>query len=468
VGSMGTGSYLALTLSNAANEATLGVNIRQDAEKIHIEKANEEVRLAANAIKAKYPGSNITVDTSGFGSLLGGVVDIFGTKITVSITGNNDENISKFAAEITEKLRATEGIVDVVSDLENTQPVMVLDVNRTRALMGGLTVAQIGLGVRTSSLGTNVTSINLDGETIQVLVKPSTGANPDLASLMDLPVSSSMSIFGGADASATSTAAAASSLLSPVTDVYVNKVATAVPETGPVQLLRLNGERIVQVKYAFEDSLKVGRAQEIAEEIAAGMEIPEGVNVSFGGVSEFLTEGFNDLYFAGALAVFIVYFIMAVQFESFIYPLIILFTVPLGMVGAIAIMFLTGQAIGISALIGIIILVGVVVNNGIVMVDFILQMKSKGFTTDEAILVAGRSRLRPILMTALTTILGLIPIALSTGKGSEISKGMALSVIGGLTVATYLTLVVVPVVFKLFDELKNWISRRKEVEKNEA
>ncbi len=136
VGSMGTGSYLALTLSNAANEATLGVNIRQDAENIHIDKANEEVRLAANAIKAKYPGSNITVDTSGFGSLLGGVVDIFGTKITVSITGNNDENISKFAAEITEKLRATEGIVDVVSDLENTQPVMVLDVNRTRALNG--------------------------------------------------------------------------------------------------------------------------------------------------------------------------------------------------------------------------------------------------------------------------------------------------------------------------------------------
>jgi HAE1 family hydrophobic/amphiphilic exporter-1 len=355
-----------------------------------------------------------------------------------------------------------------VSDLENTQPVMILDVNRTRALMGGLTVAQIGLGVRTSSLGTEVTRISLDGDSIPVIVKPSTGGEPNLSSLMDLPVSSSISLFGGTGDSATSTAAAASSLLSPVTDVYVNKVATAIPETGPVQLLRLNGERIIQVKYAFDESLKVGNAQKIAEDITASMEIPEGVNVSFGGVSEFLTEGFNDLYFAAALAVFIVYFIMAVQFESFIYPLVILFTVPLAVIGAVLLLFICGFAVGITALIGIIILVGVVVNNGIVMVDFILQMRAKGFSTDEAILIAGRSRLRPILMTALTTILGLIPMALATGKGSEMSKGMSITVIGGLTAATYLTLVVVPVVFKLFDELKNWYSRRKEVKVNEA
>ncbi len=467
VGSLGTGSYLALTLSNAANEATIGVNVKQGKEGVNINQANELVRQMSESVKEKYPGSSITVDTSGFGSLLGGVVDIFGTKITISITGNNEEGIRKFAEDMTAELRKTAGVVDVISDLENTQPLMILDVNRTRALMGGLTVAQIGLGVRTSSLGTTVTSISLEGETLNVIVKPSNAGNPDLASVMDLPVSSSLSLFGGTE-DAASAASAASSLLAPATDVYVNRVATPKPVTGPVQLLRLNGERIIQVKYSFDETLKVGNAQKVAENIAAGMEIQDGVNVSFGGVSQFLTEGFTDLYFAAALAVFIVYFIMAVQFESFIYPFVILFTVPLALVGAVAIMFFTGQAIGISALIGIIILVGVVVNNGIVMVDFILQMKAKGFDTREAILVAGRSRLRPILMTALTTILGLIPIALSTGKGSEISKGMSLTVIGGLTVATYLTLVVVPVVFMMMEDLKNWIFRRKEAKANEA
>jgi len=468
VGSLGTGSYLALVLSNAANESTLGVNIKQGKDKISMNEAVVKVREVAEQVKADYPGTSVTVDTSGFGSLLGGFIDIFGTKITVSVTGSNAEGINQVAAELTDKLRKTSGIVDVVSDLENTQPVMLLDVNRTRALMGGLTVAQIGLGVRTSSLGTTVTNINIDGESVPVIVKPSKGGEQTLASMMDLPVSSTISIMSMMGDTSSSAASAASSLMSPVTDVYVNKVATPVSETGPVQLLRRNGERIIQVTYAFDESLKVGNAQKIAEDIAASMELPDGVDVNFGGVSELLTEGFNDLYFAAGLALFIVYFVMAVQFESFMYPLIILFTVPLALIGAVVLLIISGTGVGISALIGAIVLVGVVVNNGIVLVDFILQMRAKGFSTDEAIVISARSRLRPILMTALTTILGLVPIALSTGKGSEISKGMALTVIGGLTAATYLTLVVVPVVFKIFDDFTNWIGRRKEVKVNEV
>lgn len=468
VGSLGTGSYLALVMSNAANESTLGVNIKQGDGRIPIEDAVEDVRSLADDVIAKYPGTNITVDTSGFGALLGGFIDLFGTKVNVSIMGTNREGIAQVAAEMTERLRNTPGIMDVISDLENTQPVMVLDVNRTRALMGGLTAAQIGLGVRTSSLGTNVTNITVDGEVISVVVKPSTGKEPDLASLMDLPVSSTTSIISTGSDAASAAASAASSLLSPVTDVYVNRVATPYEEVGPVQLTRRNGEEIMQVTYAFDSTYKIGNAQKVAERIASEIDIPAGVEVNFGGVSELLTDGFNDLYFAAAMAVFIVYFVMAVQFESFVYPLIILFTVPLALIGAVGALFLSGTGVGISALIGIVVLIGVVVNNGIVMVDFILQMRAKGFSTDQAIIISGRSRLRPILMTALTTILGLIPIAFSTGKGSEISRGMAFTVIGGLVASTYLTLVVVPVAFKLFDDFINWIGRHKEVSIDEA
>ena len=157
------------------------------------------------------------------------------------------------------------------------------------------------------------------------------------------------------------------------------------------------------------------------------------------------------MQFALALAVFLVYLVMASQFESLLHPFVILFTIPLALIGAVLALYITGTTINIVAFIGVIMLAGIVVNNAIVLVDLINQLRSEGIERLEAVMQAGTARLRPILMTSLTTTLGLLPMALGYGEGSEVRTPMAITVIGGLTVSTFLTLVVIPVVYSLMD-----------------
>jgi HAE1 family hydrophobic/amphiphilic exporter-1 len=159
--------------------------------------------------------------------------------------------------------------------------------------------------------------------------------------------------------------------------------------------------------------------------------------------------------FALALAVFLVYLVMASQFESLIHPFVIMFTIPLALVGAVLALYVTGTTINVVAFIGIIMLAGIVVNNAILLVDKINQLRSRGVEKTAAIMEAGRTRLRPIMMTTLTTVLGLLPMAISFGEGTEVRTPMAITVIGGLTVSTLLTLVVIPVVYSLLDR-KKW------------
>ena len=173
------------------------------------------------------------------------------------------------------------------------------------------------------------------------------------------------------------------------------------------------------------------------------------------GQSEEMEESFKSMQFALALAIFLVYLVMASQFESLIHPFVILFTIPLALVGAVLALFITGTTINIVALIGVIMLAGIVVNNAIVLVDLINQLQAQGVERSEAIMQAGAARLRPILMTSLTTALGLLPMAMGFGEGSEVRTPMAITVIGGLVVSTLLTLVVIPVVYSLMDR-RRW------------
>jgi HAE1 family hydrophobic/amphiphilic exporter-1 len=173
------------------------------------------------------------------------------------------------------------------------------------------------------------------------------------------------------------------------------------------------------------------------------------------GQNEEMQDSFRSMRFALLLAVFLVYIVMASQFESLIHPLVILFTIPLALVGAVLALFLTGTTVNVVAFIGIIMLAGIVVNNAIVLVDLINQLQAQGLEKTSAIMEAGQARLRPILMTTLTTVLGLLPMAIGFGEGSELRTPMAITVIGGLLVSTLLTLVVIPVVYSLLDR-KKW------------
>jgi len=183
--------------------------------------------------------------------------------------------------------------------------------------------------------------------------------------------------------------------------------------------------------------------------------MPNGIVAVVSGQSEEMQESFNSMQFALILAIFLVYLVMASQFESLIHPFVILFTIPLALVGAVLALFITGTTVSIVALIGVIMLAGIVVNNAIVLVDLINQLRAQGAERTDAIMEAGRARLRPILMTSLTTALGLLPMAMGIGEGSEVRTPMAITVIGGLVVSTLLTLLVIPVVYSLMDR-KRW------------
>ena len=236
--------------------------------------------------------------------------------------------------------------------------------------------------------------------------------------------------------------------------VTLDAVADVTVAQGPAEIRRVAQERvaIISANLAFGD---LGAAAAEAEAIVSRTPLPNGVTAIVSGQSEEMQESFDSMKFALLLAVFLVYLVMASQFESLIHPFVILFTIPLALVGAVLALFITGTTINIVALIGVIMLAGIVVNNAIVLVDLINQLRTQGTERFEAIVEAGTARLRPILMTSLTTALGLLPMAMGFGEGAEVRTPMAITVIGGLVVSTLLTLVVIPVVYSLMDR-KRW------------
>jgi hydrophobic/amphiphilic exporter-1 (mainly G- bacteria), HAE1 family len=237
----------------------------------------------------------------------------------------------------------------------------------------------------------------------------------------------------------------------PVTLAAVADVSVA---RGPAEIRRIAQERaaIISANLSYGD---LGAAATEARDIIGRTPMPGGITATVSGQNEEMQESFRSMQFALLLAVFLVYLVMASQFESLIHPFVILFTVPLALVGAVLALFVTGTTVNVVAFIGAIMLVGIVVNNAILLVDLINQLRMEGMEKTAAILEAGRSRLRPILMTTLTTVLGLLPMAIGVGEGAEVRTPMAITVIGGLLVSMLLTLVVIPVVYSLLDR-KRW------------
>jgi HAE1 family hydrophobic/amphiphilic exporter-1 len=240
--------------------------------------------------------------------------------------------------------------------------------------------------------------------------------------------------------------------------VTLDAVAEVIVSEGPAEIHRVAQERvaIITANVAYGD---LGAAAFEASRIVSQTPMPKGITAIVSGQSEEMQASFESMQFALLLAVFLVYLVMASQFESLIHPFVILFTIPLALVGAVLALFVTGTTVNIVAFIGVIMLAGIVVNNAIVLVDLINQLRAQGMQRVDAIMEAGSARLRPILMTSLTTALGLLPMALGFGEGSEVRTPMAITVIGGLVVSTMLTLLVIPVVYSLLDR-KRWPAER--------
>jgi HAE1 family hydrophobic/amphiphilic exporter-1 len=218
---------------------------------------------------------------------------------------------------------------------------------------------------------------------------------------------------------------------------------------SPPNIQRKRKERIVTVS-ATPSGVSLGQLANTIKSEIKSVNIPQDVMVNVGGAYEDQQDSFKDLGMLMLLSLILVYLVMASQFESLMIPFVIMFSVPFSFTGVIWALFITNTTLSVIAAMGAVLLIGIVVKNGIVLVDYINLMRARGYEMVEAIALSGRSRLRPVLMTALTTILGMVPLALSTGEGSEIWSPMGITVIGGLVFSTFLTLVIVPVVYMVF------------------
>jgi HAE1 family hydrophobic/amphiphilic exporter-1 len=232
-------------------------------------------------------------------------------------------------------------------------------------------------------------------------------------------------------------------------------VATISRGEGPIRITRENQSRMISVTANIAGRDLGSVVSDIKKRIAPiERSFPAGYFLEFGGQYEEMQEAFLIMIGAFLLATLLVYMIMASQFESFKYPLIIMFTIPLALIGVVLALLIAGKPINLPVLIGFVMLGGIAVNNGIVMVDYINQLKRKGLEKKEAILQACAVRLRPVLITAFTTILGMLPMALSTSAGAEMRAPMAITVVGGLVTTTFLTLFIIPIIYSLFDRVK--------------
>ncbi len=385
-----------------------------------IDEILDDVRQRLTGI----PGAIISVDKLSFMSMGGS-----GSPVTVNIQGDEIEVLNSISEELIEKIKSIEGIREVSSGAEKTIPEAQVIVDRNRASQYGISAYTIADTVQTSILGTAATRYKIDGEEIDVRVRLSEGARENVSDLYNIVINSPVGI-----------------------PVPLYELSEIIISESPASITRDNQVRTVSVTAGIvgRDSYSVfADVQKVIDE----MKMPIGYSAKLGGEYEDMEDAFIGFGLIFLLAVILVYMIMAAQFESLVHPFTIMFSVTLAFIGISFAMSLARKAFSVPALIGIVMLAGIVVNNGIILVDYINQLRERGLERDDAISKAGPIRLRPILMTTLTTVLGLVPLSLGIGEGSELQAPMAITVIGGLGFSTILTLVFIPVMYTLFDDL---------------
>lgn len=348
--------------------------------------------------------------------------------VEIKVLGNNLEKIKEASRKIEHRIKVIEGIRDVEMDYDEGKPELQINIDRQKAAYLGLNVAQIGQEIANSMQGVIASEFRQNGEETNIRVRLSENYRDDLEALKDLTIISSN---GNA--------------------IALKQVASISRENGPSEINREDQLRVITVTANILDRDIKSIMSDIQVEIE-NESIPDGVYIEYGGSYEQMTETFSSLALALILAIVLVYMVMAAQFESFLYPLIVMFEVPLAFIGVGWSLFISGQSLSLPAFLGIIMLAGIVVNNAIVLVDYVNQLRERGKNINVALIEAGTNRLRPILITSITTLLGLVPMAFSNVEGSEMMKPMAIVVIGGLLVSTVLTLVIIPVMYSLADQ----------------
>jgi len=356
--------------------------------------------------------------------------------VVIEVKGEHMPTLIGLAKKLTKKIERIEGVYGVKADRPSPSPETKIFVNKDRASLYNLSVADIAQTAQIGLKGYIASRLKEKGQEIDIRVRLREEDRKDFGKLSRLQIHSSEGNI-----------------------IPLFTVAQFGIGKGPSEVKRLDQERTILISgNIFKRPLK-----DVTRDVSGAigkLEIPEDFTVKLTGESEEMAESFNSLRFALIFSIILVYMIMAAQFESFGQPFVIMATVPLSVIGVLLALFVTGTSINVVALLGLIMLGGIVVNNGIVLIDYLNVLRSRGKTVEEAVMEASKARLRPILMTAMTTILGLLPMALAFGEGSELRSPLAISVIGGLFVSTFLTLLVVPAIYLLSHEIGSKLFRK--------
>ena len=408
----GTGAIFSTTMNN-----TISMTIRLN-KKWERERTIWQIAEVLRQELAQYP------EIIEYQAALSSMGPGGGNTVDVEIYGYDFDITNQMAQQIIALTKELPGARDVFSDRDDDRPEIKIIVDKEKASRHGLTSATISSYLRNRVNGMAVGFLKEDGDEYDILVRLKEENRNSISDVLDFSIPTPMG-----------------------QTIKLSEICSVDEYWAPPKIVRKSRQRIVTVKVTPYETSLGELAQTIQTQVLPQIDKPAGYSIRLAGAYEDQQESFGKLGMLGALILILVYIVMASQFESFSNPAIIMFTVPFALSGVILALWMTGVSLDMIGALGIVLLVGIVVKNGIVLVDYINLMRERGHDLNEAIQISGQSRMRPVLMTAFTTILGMVPMAVSQGEGAEMWRPLGIVVIGGLTVATFLTLYIVPVIY---------------------
>lgn len=365
-----------------------------------------------------------------------------GADITVQLMGEDLDSVSDTTVDLADQLKDVKGIEEITTDVEEGSPEIRIILDRTNAANYGITAYQLASALSGSLSGTTATDVTIDGESMDIVLALSDQYSRSVESLKNIMVTGSAGI-----------------------SVPIYQIADFESDNSPVTISKQNQKVLQSVNITLKENADINSVSEEVYAIAEQYDYPDGVYYDNGGMQEQMMDAFSSLLLALVVAILLVYIVLAAQFESFILPLMVMMSIPFAMSGAFFALFLAGMKLSMTSLIGLIMLIGIVINNAILLVEFIGQNRET-MGRDEAIAQAGSTRMRPILMTTLTTVIGMLPMAIGIGEGLEIMAPMAVSIIGGLIMSTLITLFIIPVLYSIVDDIETKNGKRRLAKKN--
>lgn len=428
IGAMAGGGGTMSMMSDSNDSVSMYLILKEDPS-MNNEELAEEIRE-----RTKDLDCDVEVNTSMMDMEM-----LTGSGISVQISGRDIDTLQEIAEDVGQILSGVEGIVDVDNGLGENTPEWVIHVDKEKAAEYNMTVAQVfQLVYGKMAATTSSTTISTDLKDYEVYVKTQEQQELDLEALKALT-------FTYTDKEGNEE------------EIPLTTIATFEEKDTLSVIRRESQTRYINVTAGIDSGYNVGLVSRDIEKELDKYECPEGYSVAMTGEDETINDALGQLVLMLVLAVILIYLIMVAQFQSLLSPFIIMFTMPLAFTGGFFALYFTGNEISVVAMIGFVMLAGIIVNNGIVLVDYINQLRREGMSKKEAIVEAGRTRLRPILMTALTTILAMSTLALGIGSGADMIQPMAIVTIGGLVYGTLLTLIVVPCIYDAFNREKSMV-----------